>query len=83
VQFEWVPGHSEIRGNEIIDQLAKEAAINENDRLPDSDYISLTHVKVSVRKSCLRDWTKYTMEIHRKKRMGKFYMQHFGNDITH
>src|SRR5258707_14737421 len=44
---------------------------------------SLTHVKVSVRRSCLRDWTKYTMEMHRKKRMGRFYMQHFGIGSTH
>jgi ribonuclease HI len=55
MQFEWVPGHSGIRNNEIIDQLAKKTAINKNDRLSDSDYTSLTHVKVSVRKSCLRD----------------------------
>jgi hypothetical protein len=61
-----------------MDQLAKEAIVNEDDRLPDSGYILLTHVKVSVRRSCLRDWTKYTMEMYRKKRMGKFYMQYFG-----
>jgi hypothetical protein len=74
VQFKWVLSHSGIRGNEIVDQLTKKIAINEDDRLPDSGYILLTHVKVSVRKSCLRDWTKYTIEMHRKKRMGKFYM---------
>ena len=61
-----------------MDQLAKKAAVNKNDKLPNSGYTSLTHVKVSVRKLCLRDWTKYTMEMHRKKRMGRFYMQHFG-----
>jgi hypothetical protein len=83
VQFEWVPGHLRIRDNEIVDQLAKEAIINEDDRLPDSGYISLTHMKVSVRRSCLRDWTKYTMEMHRKKRIGKFYMQYFGINFTH
>jgi hypothetical protein len=74
VQFEWVPGYSGIRGNEIMDQLAKEAIINEDDRLPDSGYILLIYVKVSVRRSCLRDWTKYTMKMYRKKRMRKFYM---------
>jgi hypothetical protein len=78
VQFEWVSGHLKIRDNEIVDQLAKKAVVNKNDRLPDSDYILLIYVKVSVRKSCLRDWTKYTMEMHRKKRMGRFYIQHFG-----
>jgi hypothetical protein len=61
-----------------MDQLAKEAAVNENDRLLDSGYILLIHVKVSVRRSCLRDWTKYIMEMYRKKRMGRFYMQYFG-----
>jgi hypothetical protein len=83
VQFEWVPGHSEIRDNEIVDQLAKEITVNEDDRLSDSGYTSLTHVKVSVRRSCLKDWTKHIMEMHRKKRMGKFYMQHFGISSIH
>jgi ribonuclease HI len=55
VQFEWVPGHSGIKGNEIVDQLAKEAAVNEDNRLSDSGYTSLIHVKMSVRKSCLRN----------------------------
>jgi hypothetical protein len=55
VQFEWVLGYLEIKDNEIVDQLAKETAVNENDRLSDSGYILLTHVKVSVRRSCLRD----------------------------
>jgi hypothetical protein len=66
-----------------MDQLAKKITINEDDRLPDSGYISLIYVKVSVRKSCLRDWTKYIMKMHRKKRIGKFYMQYFGIGFTH
>jgi hypothetical protein len=57
-----------------MDQLAKKAAVNKNDKLPNSGYTLLTHVKVSVRRSCLRNWTKYTIEIYRKKRMGRFYM---------
>jgi hypothetical protein len=83
VQFEWVLGYLGIRGNEIVDQLAKEAAVNEDDRLPDNGYILLTYVKVSVRRSCLKDWTKYTMKMHGKKRMGQFYMQHFGIGFTY
>jgi hypothetical protein len=83
VQFEWVPGHLKIKSNEIIDQLAKKTVINEDDRLPDSGYILLTYIKVSVRKSCLKDWTKYTIKMHRKKRMRKFYIQHFGISSTH
>jgi hypothetical protein len=66
-----------------VNQLAKETTVNEDDRLPDSSYISLTHMKVSVRRSCLKDWIKYTMEMYRKKRMGRFYMQHFGIGSTH
>jgi hypothetical protein len=38
-----------------VDQLAKEIAVNKDDRLPDSGYTSLIHVKVSVRRSCLRN----------------------------
>jgi hypothetical protein len=83
VQFEWVPGHLKIRDNEIVDQLAKKVAVNKDDRLPDSSYTSLIYVKVSVRRSCLRNWTKYTMKMYRKKRMGKFYMQHFGINSTY
>jgi hypothetical protein len=83
VQFEWVPGHLGIRSNEIVNQLAKETTVNEDDRLSDSGYISLTYIKVSVRRSCLRDWTKYTMEMYRKKRMRKFYMQYFGINFIH
>jgi hypothetical protein len=83
MQFEWVPGHSKIRNNEIMDQLAKETVINENDRLFNSGYILLTHVKVSVRKSCLKDWTKYTIKIYRKKRIKRFYMQYFGIGSTY
>jgi hypothetical protein len=83
VQFEWVPEHSEIRNNEIMDQLTKEAAVNENDRLFNNGYILLTHIKVSVRRSCLRDWTKYTIEIYRKKRIERFYMQYFGIRSTY
>ena len=41
-------------------------------------YILLTYVKVSVQRSCLRDWTKYIMKMYRKKRMERFYMQYFG-----
>jgi hypothetical protein len=66
-----------------MDQLAKEAAVNEDDRLSNSGYTSLIHVKVSVRRSCLKNWTKYTIKMHRKKRMGRFYMQHFGINFIH
>jgi hypothetical protein len=66
-----------------MDHLAKETAVNKNNRLPDNGYISLTHVKVSVRRSCLRDWTKYIIEMHRKKRMRRFYIQYFGINSTY
>jgi RNase H len=64
VQFEWVSGYLGIRNNEIMDQLAKKTAINEDNRLPDNGYTLLTHVKVSVRRSCLKDWTKHTMKMY-------------------
>jgi ribonuclease HI len=55
VQFEWVPDHLGIKNNEIVDQLAKKAAVNKNDKLPNSGYTLLIYVKMSVRRSCLRD----------------------------
>jgi hypothetical protein len=67
MQFEWISDYSKIKSNEIVNQLAKEITINKNDRLLNNGYISLIYVKVSVRRSCLRDWTKYIMKMHKKK----------------
>jgi hypothetical protein len=38
-----------------MDELAKKIVINKNNRLPNSDYTLLIYVKMSVRKSCLKN----------------------------
>ena len=76
-------GYSAIPDNEIVDVLVKEAAENENGVLPNEGYTSLTHVKVVARRACLRDWERHTIELANNKRMGKFYMQHFGSGLPY
>jgi hypothetical protein len=78
-----VPGHSAILRNEIVDALVKKVVENENGVLPNKGYISLTHVKVVARKACLRDWERHAIELANKRRMGKFYKQHFDFGLPH
>jgi hypothetical protein len=75
--------HSAILGNEIVDALTKETAENENGVLSNERYTSFTHVKVVARRACLRDWERHLIKLANKRRMGKFYKQHFDSGLPH
>ena len=51
--IEWVPGHCEVKGNEIADKLAKEGASKADKSSP---YTSIAYLKRKVKELCLKDW---------------------------
>ena len=75
--------HSGILNNEIVDELIKKAAENKNKRLPNIEYISLTYMKMMVRRFYFCDWCEYTIDLVRKRKFGTFYSQHFGSGSPH
>jgi ribonuclease HI len=51
----WIPGHANIAGNEIVDQLAKEAA-KESMSLNEQYVITMSDVKQAVKTSTKIKW---------------------------
>jgi hypothetical protein len=72
-----------VLDNKIVDKLAKKAAENEYNELPNMGYTSFTHIKVMARRSCLHKWSKYAMDLEQKRKFGTFYTQHFGSGAPH
>jgi hypothetical protein len=51
----WVPGHEDIKGNEIADEAAKLSAKQSNS--PDSErYTSISYVKHRIKAKALKNW---------------------------
>jgi hypothetical protein len=74
VNFHWVPGHSNIPGNDKAHRATQRGAKNEANK-PNHGYTSITHVKRVVRDSCLDHWqTEWD-----KRKNGHFYLQNFDN----
>ena len=54
INIQWVPGHTEVAGNEIADKCAKDAT-GLPGRCPDS-FTSLSYIKRQIQKMSLREW---------------------------
>ena len=79
VTFEWTPGHAEVKGNEIADKLAKEAA-KEAEILDIADsHITVTKqdIKTAARMMVMKKWQhRWDMSEH-----GRYYY-HFHEKIN-
>lgn len=56
VELSWTPGHSDIRGNEYADQLAKEAAQEAKGKEDLPEVITIGDVKAAARKTGSTKW---------------------------
>ena len=70
LQLEWVPGHMNIKGNELIDKAAKKGT--ELQYIFLKSYISLAFIKRKIRETGLIDWNNTWLEFKLK---GKYYKQ--------
>ncbi|KAA8894544.1 hypothetical protein FN846DRAFT_912805 [Sphaerosporella brunnea] len=43
-EYRWVPGHKHVPGNEMADQVAKAAARDRTDWVPETDVTTLAHI---------------------------------------
>src|SRR5438552_806337 len=70
IQLEWVPGHMNIKGNELADKAAKKGT--KLQRIAAESYISLAFIKKKVKESALTEWHKTWQD---SKKKGKHYNQ--------
>ena len=70
MQLEWVPGHMNIKGNELADKAAKKGI--KLKRIAAESYISLAFIKKKVKESALIEWNQIWQD---SKKKGKYYSQ--------
>jgi len=69
IHLNWVPGHMNIKGNELADQAAKKGT--ELQKISTEKYISLSFIKRKIKESALLEWQEEYAKINK----GKFYSQ--------
>ncbi|CAC5361493.1 unnamed protein product [Mytilus coruscus] len=68
INFEWTPGHADVRGNEIADKLAKEAAKEANE-IEKEAHITVTKqdiktaARILVNKKWQHRWDNHVQEL--------------------
>jgi len=70
LHLNWVPGHMNIRGNELADKAAKKGT--EMQRSAIESYISLAFISRKIKESALLDWNTLWQD---SKKKGKHYSQ--------
>ena len=56
VEISWTPGHSDIKGNEYADKLAKEAAEEAKEKTDLPPVLTMGDIKTAVRDSGRKKW---------------------------
>ena len=56
VEISWTPGHSDIKGNEYADKLAKETADEAKERIDLPPVITMGDIKTAARESGMKKW---------------------------
>ena len=70
LQLKWVPGHMNIKGNELANKAAKKGT--ELQYISPESYISLAFIKRKIKETGLIDWNNIWLE---SKSKGKYYKQ--------